>query len=106
MQLSTYEIKQIRNFFTERPVIKAYVFGSFSRDEADEGSDIDILIELDHTDSIGLKFFGYQEEVGLILQRKVDLVTYDSLSKYIKPYVDRDKTLIYERPRADVNVYT
>jgi hypothetical protein len=32
-----------------------------------------------------------------LLHRKVDLVAEDGLSKYVKPYVDKDKILIYER---------
>jgi hypothetical protein len=28
----------------------------------------------------------------------VDLVTSDGISKYIKPLIDKDKILIYERP--------
>jgi len=29
---------------------------------------------------------------------KVDLVTSDGLSKYIRPIIDNDKIMIYERP--------
>jgi len=54
-------------------------------------------VELDHTKPIGIKFFSYQEELEQILQKKVDLVSYDGLSEYIKPFVDKDKVLIYER---------
>lgn len=97
MNLSSQNIDNIRNFFSARPVKKAYIFGSYSRNEADEHSDIDILVELDHTKPIGMKFFSYKDELELILKKKVDLVTYDGLSKYIKPIIDKDKILIYER---------
>ena len=97
MNLSSQNIDSIRNFFSARPIKKAYLFGSYSRNEADENSDIDILVELDHAKPIGMKFFSYKDELKLILQKKVDLVTYDGVSKYIKPLIDRDKILIYER---------
>jgi len=97
MILSEQHIEYIKTFFSARPVKKAYVFGSYSRNEADADSDIDILVELDHTKPIGFKFFSYQEELEQILQKKVDLVSYDGLSEYIKPFVDKDKVLIYER---------
>lgn len=90
---TTYRLYQ--EFFSGRPVKKAYVFGSYSRDEADENSDI--LVELDHTKPIGMKFFSYQDELERILEKKVDLVSYEGLSKYVKPFVDKDKVLIYER---------
>ena len=97
MLLSQQHIDYIKVFFSGRPVKKAYVFGSYSRDEADENSDIDILVELDHSKPIGMKFFSYQADLEQILNKKVDIVTYEGLSKYIKPFVDRDKVLIYER---------
>jgi len=97
MILSEEHIDYIKAFFSSRPVKKAYIFGSYSRDEADENSDLDILVELDHTTPIGMKFFSYQDELEQILNKKVDLVTYEGLSKYLKPFVDKDKVLIYER---------
>lgn len=97
MNLSSQHINKIRSFFSDRPVKKAYVFGSYSRDEADENSDIDILVELDHTTPIGMKFFTYKDELEQILKKKVDLVSYEGISKYIKPLIDKDKILIYER---------
>ncbi len=97
MILSEQHIDYIRNFFSAKPVKKAYIFGSYSRDEADEDSDIDILVELDHTKPIGMKFFSYQDELEQVLQKKVDLVSYEGLSNYIKPLVDKEKVLIYER---------
>jgi predicted nucleotidyltransferase len=97
MTLSEKHIEHLQSYFSCRPVKKAYVFGSYSRDEADENSDIDILVELDHTKPIGMKFFLYQEELEKILQKKVDIVTDEGLSKYIKPLIDKDKVLIYER---------
>ena len=49
MTLEQNTITQIQNFFHDKPVKKAYLFGSFARNEADEQSDIDILVELDHS---------------------------------------------------------
>lgn len=97
MQLSTQHIENLKSFFASRPVNKAYVFGSYSRDEANENSDIDILVELDHSKPIGLQFFTYQDELAVLLNKKVDLVSSNGLSEYIKPLVDRDKVLIYEK---------
>jgi predicted nucleotidyltransferase len=54
MKLSSQHIKTIRHFFFGLPVKKAYLFGSYSRNEADENSDIEFLVELDHTIPIGM----------------------------------------------------
>ncbi len=63
----------------------------------DKNSDLDILVELDHSRPIGMKFFGYQVELEDLLKLKIDLVSAEGLSKYVKSFVDRDKVLIYER---------
>ncbi|TCC98984.1 nucleotidyltransferase family protein [Pedobacter psychroterrae] len=97
MNLSPQHISSINRFFSSIPVKRAYLFGSYSRNEANEGSDIDILVELDHSTPIGMKFFFYKDELERILKKKVDLVSYEGLSKYVKPYIDKDKVLIYER---------
>ena len=97
MELSPRHIKTIRDFFSGRPVKKAYLFGSYSRSEADENSDIDILVELDHTKPIGMQFFSYASDLQILLKKKVDVVSSDGLSKFVKPIVDSEKVLIYER---------
>ncbi len=97
MKLSSQHIKTIKNFFSGLPVKKAYLFGSYPRNEADENSDIDILVELDHSNPIGMRFFSYGDELQILLKKKVDIVSYDGISKYIKPHIDQEKVLIYER---------
>ncbi len=97
MKLSSQNINKIKQFFSGLPVKKAYLFGSYSRNEADENSDVDILVELDHSTPIGLKFFTYGDELENLLKKKVDLVSYEGISKYVKPFIDKDKILIYER---------
>jgi predicted nucleotidyltransferase len=75
MKLSPRHIKTIREFFSGRPVKKAYLFGSYSRNEADENSDVDILVELDHTTPIGMQFFSYASDLQALLKKKVDVVS-------------------------------
>ena len=90
-------IKLIADYFKTQPVLKAYLFGSFSRGEETESSDIDILIVLDDSQHVGLKFFGMYEDLKDLLGRKVDLVTERSLAPFARESIDRDKILIYER---------
>jgi predicted nucleotidyltransferase len=97
MTLSPGNIKIIQRYFADRPVKKAYLFGSYSRNEATASSDIDIMVELDHSQPIGMLFFTYKQELEDSLHMKVDLVSEEGISKYVKPLVDKDKILIYER---------
>ncbi len=97
MHLSVSDKLLLQRFFASRPVKKAYLFGSYARNEANAESDIDILVELDHSSPIGMKFFTYQAELEELLKTKVDLVSSEGLSRHVKPFVDKDKVLIYER---------
>ncbi len=47
---------KIREYFRDKPVLKAYMVGSYARSESVIDSDIDILVELDYSDTIGLEF--------------------------------------------------
>ncbi|MEO6850379.1 MAG: nucleotidyltransferase domain-containing protein [Mucilaginibacter sp.] len=97
MELSKRHIKTIKQFFSGLPVKKAYLFGSYSRNEADANSDIDILVELDHSSPIGMQYFTYADKLQGLLKKKVDIVSDEGLSKYVKPFIDKEKVLIYER---------
>jgi hypothetical protein len=87
----------VAEYFKTQPVLKAWLFGSFARGEQKEGSDVDILVVLDPSQHVGLKFFGMYEELKELLGRNVDLVTEDSLAEFARQSVNNDKILIYER---------
>ena len=97
MKLSEKQLDLIRRYFVDKPVIKAYLFGSYARGEADAESDIDLLVELDYDRLRAFDFVDMYLDLQDILACKVDLVSDEALSRYIKPYVEHDKQLIYER---------
>ena len=86
-----------QNYFAGQPVKKAWVFGSFSRGEEKEDSDIDIMVVLDETQTVGLKFFAMLFDLKELLGREVDLVTEDSLLPFARESANKDKILVYER---------
>ena len=97
MKLQQDYIDRIKKFFLTKPVLKAYLFGSYSRGDADKNSDIDILVELDYSQQIGLEFVQMQLDLQDLLQHKVDLISAKAVSKYISPFIEKDKYLIYEK---------
>lgn len=97
MKLDANRIETIRKYFETRPVLRAYVFGSYARNEADYQSDIDILVDLDYSQRIGLQFIQMKIDLEKLLNSKVDLVSSNGLSQYIKPMVENEKQLIYAR---------
>lgn len=97
MKLSGNDIEVIQDFFSGKPVLKAYLFGSYSRNEAERGSDIDILVDLDYSQHIGLGFVQMKLDLEQKLHKKIDLVSSQAVSKRLLPFVNKDKQLIYER---------
>lgn len=97
MRLSKENIDKISTYFREKPVLKAYLFGSQATGKASRESDVDILVELDYSQSIGLLFIQMQLELEDLLKQKVDLVSSKGVSKHIKPVIDNEKKLIYAR---------
>ncbi len=96
MNLTTSQINQIKIFFSDKPVKKVYLFGSYARGEADENSDVDLLIDWDYTKIIGLDYVMWWEEIKEILKKDVDFVSVKYVSPLIENYVNNDKILIYE----------
>ena len=97
MTLSDNEIKTIQEYFANQPVDKAFLFGSYSRNEALDESDVDILVELDYSQHIGMSFVSMKFDLEEKLQKKIDLVSSGAVSKYILPFINKDKRLIYEK---------
>jgi len=64
-------------------VISIALFGSYSRGEQTEDSDIDLLVELDYK-NIGLNYMHLYYELENILNKKIDLVSIGAIKdKYL-----------------------
>ena len=97
MTLTNSDINTIQDYFKDKPVLKAFLFGSYAREEASDDSDIDILVELDYSQHIGLGFVSMKLDLEDKLGKKIDLVSSNGVSKYILPFINEDKKLIYEK---------
>jgi len=70
-------------------VTKIGLFGSYSRGEAREGSDVDLLVEFERP--IGFfKFVELEDSLTDKLGVKVELVTDDALKPLVRPHVMED----------------
>lgn len=91
-------IQKATEYFSSKPVKRAYVFGSFARNEQSEQSDLDILVDLDYENGADyFLFMEMQEELSTILNTRVDLVSSNGLSPFVKPHIEKEKRMIYER---------
>jgi predicted nucleotidyltransferase len=68
------------------------VFGSFSRNEQNDDSDIDILVEFSRP--VGYEFFRLQRFLEKQLGRKIDLATKAMLKPRIKDSVLKETTFV------------
>lgn len=90
--------EKIAAYFKTQPVLKAWIFGSFARGEEKPWSDVDILVQYDRQQPIGLlKIAGMKVDLENLLGNEVDLVEEGTLRPWAVESVNRDKRLIYER---------
>lgn len=86
---------KILNILKPFQPIRIGVFGSYSRGEMKEDSDIDIMYlfqkKISLFDLVGLKL-----DLEDALHRKVDLVSEKGINKYIEPYILKDLKIIYQ----------
>lgn len=92
-------LPSFRKYFQDKPVLRAWLFGSCSRGEDTPESDIDILVDYDNSKGIVslLKMGGMLMDLSDIAGRKVDLIDNRGLKDFARKSVENDKILIYER---------
>jgi predicted nucleotidyltransferase len=68
-------------------VLEIGVFGSFVKDQANEKSDVDFYVDIAPKFKTLKNFTGLADTLEEITGRKIELVTPQSLSKYIGPFI-------------------
>lgn len=75
--------KHKNRLFNDYPIKSLAIFGSYSRREQNDSSDIDILVEF--SDKIGIRFIDLADDLEKIIGFKVDLVSKKGVKeKYLK----------------------
>lgn len=89
-------ISEIEPVLKKHNIKRASLFGSFARNDANSSSDVDILVEFpegsDLFDLIDLK-----TELSNILDKNVDVATFDSLNPYRKEFILKDQVPILRK---------
>ncbi len=97
MKLTEEQQQIISNFFASKPILRAYVFGSYARGDADEKSDIDLLIDWDYSQPIGWGYVSAWRELKEKLNKEIDFVSVKWVDPSLEEAINREKQLIYER---------
>ena len=85
-------LKSNQSYFSNKFGIRFIgLFGSFSRDETNEESDIDILYSLEKDKKLSLfKYLTLIKQLEDYFGKKVDLVRDETVKSRIKSYIDKD----------------
>ena len=81
-------LKENKKFLQERyKVTKIALFGSYSRDDADEESDIDLLVDMPASFDL---YYDFKEFLENKLKKKVDIGFEKNLRPFIKESIKED----------------
>lgn len=90
-------LRQVKNAIKKFPQVeKAWIYGSFAREDDGPGSDVDIALQASSTFTY-FDLAEVQHQLENIINRKVDVGFIDSFKPYIFEHVKPDLKLIYER---------
>jgi len=78
--------KELRGKFKVKEI---KVFGSYARGEQSKKSDVDIMVEFEEIPDF-FKFVRLERHLEKILGVRVDLQTRESISPYIREYIERE----------------
>ncbi|MBE2268543.1 MAG: nucleotidyltransferase domain-containing protein [Anaerolinea sp.] len=88
---------KIAEFCEKHRIRKLALFGSVLRDDFDEDSDIDVLVEFEPDVNLGLDFFTIQFELEDMLGRRIDFATPEMLKRYVRRRILDSAQVVYER---------
>lgn len=86
--------KKIITILKKNDVKRAAVFGSVARGTAKKASDIDLLVEFKGNDKSLLDLSGLKIELEEKLNKKVDLLTYNSLNPLLREIILSEQKVI------------
>lgn len=93
---SREKIKEIiKKTLIEKGADFVALFGSFARGEEKSTSDVDILVNFKKPISL-FDHAGIELELEEKTGKKIDLITKRGLSKYIRPFIMNELTILYE----------
>jgi len=89
------KLKENRDAIKKYGVMEIGIFGSHARGEARDDSDLDMIVVFERGKKTFDNFMDLHEMLERMYNRKIELVTLESISTYIRPYVEEE--VVYER---------
>jgi predicted nucleotidyltransferase len=90
-----FDLNKLVELCRQHGIRQMGVFGSVARGDADEQSDIDLLVSFSKRISL-LQMVALERRLSDALGRKVDLITKDAISPYLWERIKSDVQVLYE----------
>lgn len=90
-----FDVAKLIEICRQNDVSKVGLFGSMARGEANEQSDIDLLVDFSKRKSL-IDLVALENQLTDALGRKVDLLTEPAISPYLRDRILADLKVIYE----------
>ncbi len=88
--------EDIAEFCLRNKIRRLSLFGSVLREDFTPESDVDVLVEFEPGERVGLRFFAMEQELSDLLGRKVDLNTPGFLSRHFREEVQLQAEVLYD----------
>ena len=98
MNIEKIKIEQIKELCKTNQVKTLFAFGSVVRDDFNEFSDVDLVIDIDENDPFKYTdiYFNLKSKIEDILKRQVDLLEERAIkNKFFRRELDTTKVMIY-----------
>ncbi len=96
--MNNVEITELKEACKNCNVKSIFVFGSFIRDDFNENSDIDFVVDFNETDPFRYTdyYFEFKENLERIFNREIDLIEERGIkNSYFKTELEQTKVLLY-----------
>ena len=94
IKLSEEIKKKIISILVKYGIKKILIFGSYARNEATPNSDLDLIVEFPEGTSL-IDHIGIEFELSEALNMKIDLLSQNGISLYIKDQIMKEAIVIY-----------
>lgn len=98
MKIDDIKLKEIQELCKANKVKSLFAFGSVTREDFNQNSDIDLVVDIDEKDPFKYSdlYFMLKSKFEVILKRPIDLLEERAIkNKFFRQELDNTKVLIY-----------
>lgn len=89
--------KKVKEILEQYGVKSMAVFGSVAKNTSTNKSDLDIIVEFKQGKKNLFRMIELSQKLSDLLGVRIDLMTKDSISRYLRDKIEKEKIVVYER---------